>query len=76
MSEQCPWLRRHTCLSDDTAVFGASPTAREVDAGGLAAFASAFPTRFLRDSGTNSTVRIPYFTPLNGTLDGYLLNEW
>ncbi len=63
-------------LAGKRAVLGASAALRQNGSAALAAFVASFPKRDLVDSGATSILRIPYFQPLNGTLDQVLLDSW
>lgn len=70
--KQAVWSRE-ACLQCWPAALGATPAARG-NGTGLAALRAAFPLDRLADTGAD---RLWAFgAPLNGTLDGWLLDHW
>ena len=63
-------------LGGKHAALGASAGLRQIGSAALAGFVGSFPQQDLVDSGSTSILRIPFFQPLNGTLDDYLLKTW
>lgn len=69
-------MSRATELGSKRAAYAASPTLRAEGAAALAGFVGAFPQAQALDSGATSVLHIPFFEPLEGTIDEYLLRSW
>lgn len=74
--ERADLLRcRGGCLRGQPALFAATADAR-ANTSALAAFAGAYPSEELADTGETRLWNGPFFAPAAGTLDGWLLDHW